>query len=60
MIGGDAAAVERLYDSMPEREWARMDRHCTEFYVTLRAPRRRNLRPVNTYGYLASTRRGRQ
>jgi len=39
MIGGDAAAVERLYDSMTEREWARMDRHRTEFYVTLRALR---------------------
>ncbi len=39
MIDGDAAAVERYYDSMPEREWARMDRHRTEFYVTLRALR---------------------
>jgi S-adenosylmethionine-dependent methyltransferase len=39
MIGGDAGAVERLYDSMPEREWARMDRHRTEFYVTQRGLR---------------------
>ena len=39
MIGGDAAAVERLYDSMPGREWARMDRHRTELYVTQRAMR---------------------
>ena len=29
--------VARLYDSMPEREWARMDRHRTEFALTLRA-----------------------
>ena len=50
MIGGDAAAVERLYDSMPEREWARMDRHRTEFYVTQQALRRCNSGPVNTYG----------
>ena len=34
-----AAAVANLYDSMSEREWARMDRHRTEFYVTLRALR---------------------
>ena len=34
-----AEAVARLYDSMSEREWARMDRHRTEFYVTLRALR---------------------
>ena len=34
-----AAAVAQLYDSMPEREWARMNRHRTEFYVTLRALR---------------------
>lgn len=34
-----AAAVERLNDSMPERERARMERHRTEFYVTLRALR---------------------
>jgi S-adenosylmethionine-dependent methyltransferase len=32
-------AVERLYDSDPAREWARMDRHRTEFAVTLRALR---------------------
>ncbi len=30
-------AVQRLYDSDPAREWARMDRHRTEFAVTLRA-----------------------
>ena len=34
-----AEAVAQLYDSMTEREWARMDRHRTEFYVTLRALR---------------------
>ena len=34
-----AAAVANLYDSMSEREWARLDRHRTEFYVTLRALR---------------------
>ena len=34
-----ATAVANLYDSMSEREWARMDRHRTEFYVTLRALR---------------------
>jgi ubiquinone/menaquinone biosynthesis C-methylase UbiE len=34
-----AEAVAQLYDSMSEREWARMDRHRTEFYVTLRALR---------------------
>jgi ubiquinone/menaquinone biosynthesis C-methylase UbiE len=32
-------SVIRLYDSAPEREWARMDRHRTEFAVTLRALR---------------------
>jgi S-adenosylmethionine-dependent methyltransferase len=32
-------AVARIYDSDPEREWARMDRHRTEFSVTLRALR---------------------
>jgi ubiquinone/menaquinone biosynthesis C-methylase UbiE len=32
-------AVAQLYDSMTEREWARMDRHRTEFYVTQRALR---------------------
>lgn len=32
-------AVERLYDSAPANEWARMDRHRTEFAVTLRALR---------------------
>ena len=31
-----ATAVANLYDSMSEREWARLDRHRTEFYVTLR------------------------
>ena len=30
-------AVQRLYDSDPAAEWARMDRHRTEFAVTLRA-----------------------
>lgn len=30
-------AVQNLYDSAPEREWQRMDRHRTEFAVTLRA-----------------------
>jgi S-adenosylmethionine-dependent methyltransferase len=34
-----ATAVANLYDSMSEREWARMDRHRTEFYVTQRALR---------------------
>ena len=34
-----ATAVANLYDSMSEHEWARMDRHRTEFYVTLRALR---------------------
>ena len=34
-----AAAVAQLYDSMPAHEWARMDRHRTEFYVTLRGLR---------------------
>lgn len=29
--------IARLYDSMPEREWVRMDRHRTEFALTLRA-----------------------
>ena len=29
--------VARLYDSNPEREWQRMDRHRTEFALTLRA-----------------------
>lgn len=29
--------VALLYDSDPEREWARMDRHRTEFHITLRA-----------------------
>jgi ubiquinone/menaquinone biosynthesis C-methylase UbiE len=37
--GRDAASryVERAYDRQPEREWERMDRHRTEFAVTLRA-----------------------
>ncbi len=30
-------AVQNLYRSAPEREWQRMDRHRTEFAVTLRA-----------------------
>jgi len=30
-------AVQRLYDADPAGEWARMDRHRTEFAVTLRA-----------------------
>ncbi len=30
-------SVVRLYDAAPDREWARMDRHRTEFAVTLRA-----------------------
>jgi S-adenosylmethionine-dependent methyltransferase len=34
-----SAAVQRLYDSMPEREWARLDRHRTELHITLRALR---------------------
>ena len=34
-----AGAVAQYYDSMPAHEWARMDRHRTEFYVTLRALR---------------------
>lgn len=29
--------IARLYDSNPEREWARLDRHRTEFALTLRA-----------------------
>ena len=29
--------IERLYDGAPEREWQRMERHRTEFAVTLRA-----------------------
>ncbi len=29
--------VESLYDQQPQREWERMDRHRTEFAVTLRA-----------------------
>lgn len=29
--------IARLYDADPEREWARMDRHRTEFHITLRA-----------------------
>lgn len=29
--------IERLYDGEPGREWQRMDRHRTEFAVTLRA-----------------------
>lgn len=33
-VGGHVA---RLYDSNPEREWQRMDRHRTEFALTLRA-----------------------
>ena len=28
--------ITRIYDSAPEHEWARMDRHRTEFFVTLR------------------------
>jgi S-adenosylmethionine-dependent methyltransferase len=39
-----SAAIQRLYDSMPEREWARLDRHRTEFHITLRALRE-NLPP---------------
>lgn len=31
------AAVEKLYDSNPQREWERADRHRTEFAITLRA-----------------------
>ena len=34
-----AGAVAQYYDSMPAHEWARLDRHRTEFYVTLRALR---------------------
>jgi len=34
-----ASAVARLYDADPGREWARMDRHRTEFAVTLRVLR---------------------
>ncbi|MFN2109803.1 MAG: class I SAM-dependent methyltransferase, partial [Anaerolineae bacterium] len=30
-------AVQNLYRSAPEREWQRMERHRTEFAVTLRA-----------------------
>ena len=30
-------AVQNLYRSDPEREWHRMNRHRTEFAVTLRA-----------------------
>jgi S-adenosylmethionine-dependent methyltransferase len=29
--------IERMYDRQPEREWVRMERHRTEFAVTLRA-----------------------
>lgn len=36
-----AEAVARYYDADPEREWARMDRHRTEFAVTLRVLRER-------------------
>ena len=35
----DLDATRRLYDSQPQREWERMDRHRTEFAVTLRAMR---------------------
>ena len=35
----DLDAARRLYDSQPQREWERMDRHRTEFAVTLRAMR---------------------
>lgn len=35
----DLNATRRLYDSQPQREWERMDRHRTEFAVTLRAMR---------------------
>lgn len=31
--------IQRLYDLQPQREWERMDRHRTEFAVTLRAMR---------------------
>lgn len=31
------AAVEKLYDSNPQREWERAERHRTEFAITLRA-----------------------
>jgi S-adenosylmethionine-dependent methyltransferase len=31
------AAVEQMYDADPQREWDRMDRHRTEFAVTLTA-----------------------
>ena len=29
--------IRKFYDQQTEREWARMDRHRTEFAVTLRA-----------------------
>jgi S-adenosylmethionine-dependent methyltransferase len=32
-----ASYVQSLYDRQPQREWERMDRHRTEFAVTLRA-----------------------
>jgi len=31
------AAVEKLYDSNPQREWERAERHRTEFAITVRA-----------------------
>jgi hypothetical protein len=33
----DNDEVESLYDNRPEYEWKRLDRHRTEFAVTLRA-----------------------
>jgi S-adenosylmethionine-dependent methyltransferase len=38
-------AVQRLYDAAPESEWARMDRHRTEFAITSRALREYLPRP---------------
>ena len=34
---GAQQAIQALYDRNPEQEWDRMDRHPTEFAVTLRA-----------------------
>jgi ubiquinone/menaquinone biosynthesis C-methylase UbiE len=33
----DANVIQRLYDSDPQREWQRLERHRTEYAVTLRA-----------------------
>ena len=35
--GRTSEAIRALYDQQPEREWERMERHRTEFAVTMRA-----------------------